>query len=308
MLITLQAALLALVVSVNSAHQEVRIGTQAMKSKALLSAIETSRKHEVEVKVVIGAKADFSLDDSGQPTGGNRPYDNGPQGWELSKLAQAGAQIFIPPKFSELYLPEFQPGVMANMAIATIDHKIVYICSGSFSEGTNGLCWVDENKELVAAVEAVHESDFNDLLKPEIRLNMIKQASNKALLVTPDNKADFYMLLQRPWTTIYTSLLSDGPVIDSLLNRGRRAEIFLTPRAAHSRKAIQRLQNAGWTVSYTIYPFQGTVMQSDEAVFIGTQRLDQLQITKSRDIGIVLPVSAIQQSQTLISSFGAKKP
>lgn len=303
MILTLQAALAALVVALGSAHQEVRIASPALASKPVLAALEKSKKAGVVVKVLLGAKPEYVVDANGQPNGSNRPYDKGPQGMELARLDAMRAQVFIPPRFSELGAMDVQPGVEANMSYAVVDHKTTFVCTAPLSVGYTGICWVDDNAGLVAAIEGVHEADFNYKTPPAKQKELVKQAAARDVVVSPEGSADFMTLLKQPWDTLYTSLLSDGQVVDALLKAGRPSRLWLAPRAAHASAAIKRLTAAGWEVKYTQTPFQGTVLVSNKMVYIGSQRLDLEQINKSRDVGLLLPASAAPDTLQLLASL-----
>lgn len=302
MIQTIATALVSLATAIGTSNVEVRIATPSLTSKSVISSLEKACKVGISAKVILGAKAD--LDEKGEPISMNRPFDNGPQGPEIKRLAAMRAQVYIPPRFNELGPLEFQPGVAANMAYAVVGHESAYLCTGPFSQGINGLCWVDESKPLVEALIGVHEADFNYKIPPNKQAALLQYAVEQDVLVTPERAPDFDAILAMPWQTIHTALLSDGPVVDALLKSNSRAHMWLSPAAPHARTAIQRLRVAGWFIGYTKLPFTGTVMVSSSAVFIGSQRLDNFQIKKSRDVGMMLPSTNATDVRKYLSILG----
>ncbi|CAM8644591.1 Phospholipase D-like domain containing protein [Comamonadaceae bacterium] len=297
MIESIQAALLALVAAINTAKVDIRIETQALKSPTVITALESARKRGVAVQIVLGAKADFSLDARGQPTGGNRPYDTGPQGSELRALDAMKASVFIPPQFSELDRPVFEPGVEMNAAFAVIDSKWGLLCSSPFNTNTRSdICWRSSEQAFVTALVDLHKADQSiTTIDPVIA----KSLATKDLVVTPTNSHDFNFLLHQKWRHVVVSYLSDGEGMQALL-AAPPATLWTSPAGVYSRLALVKLQRAGWTIKELPNAFSGIALISPRAVYVGSQKLDDLHLGKSRALGVLLSAKHSAQVEQLL--------
>ncbi len=300
MIESLQTVLLALAASINSGHGQVVIETQSISSPAVIMALETARRRSVSVSVVLGAKAEYTLDDKGRPRGGNRPYDSGPQGWELRALDAMNASVFIPPKWSELDRPVFEPGIEMNAHFALVDKRWAALCTAPFSSTENGICWSTTDQAMIDALLGLNSVDSTDDLSSGIEADISKKLTSRDLIVTPGNAADFYMLLRQPWRNVAVSNLTEGKALDALLHAGTVGTFWMAPNGAYSRTAIEKLKRAGWAINPLSKPFTGIVLTSSKMAFIGSQKIDQTQIEKSRGLGLVLAPQHVQQIEQIL--------
>lgn len=299
MIETLQTVILALVAAINSAQVEVRIETQALRSPSVITALENARKRDVAVRVVLGAKADFTLDSTGMPTGGNRPYDTGPQGAELRSLDAMQASVYIPPRFSEIDRPIFEPGVEMNAAFAVVDSKWAVLCTAPFNTSIGSdVCWRSNEQKFVTNLLALHRSDSEPSVDRTDEVLATTLAS-RDLVLTPDNSKDLIYLLSQRWTNVVVSRLGDGKALDALL-QAPPGRLWLSPDGLYSRTALQKMKSAGWSVSKLQKPFAGVVLTSPRAIYMGAQKLDDLHISKSRSLGILLSSKYAAQVEQLL--------
>lgn len=300
MIDSLQSVLLALVATINSSQGTIRLETQSLSAQPVIMSLEGARKRGVPVSVVLGAKADYTLDATGQPTGGNRPYDSGPQGTEIRALDAMKASVFIPPKFSELDRPVFEPGVEMNANFALVDSRWATLCTAPFGAAMQGICWASSDQAYVNALSSLNMADQSDDLSPQIETEVAQKLATKDLILTPGNAADFYMLLRQSWRNVVLSTLNEGKALESLLSAGAPGTLWISPNGAYARTALEKMRRAGWTVSTLQKPFTGIALTGSKMAFIGSQKVDPAQIEKSRALGIVLPPKHATQIEQIL--------
>lgn len=309
MITSVAAVLVALSIEVGTARSDVVVDTQELRGDALFTALSRAKRRGVKIDVALGAKADFVLDERGNPRGGNRPYDTGPQGRELAVLDAMGARVFIPPQFSELDRPVFDPGVEFNPAFAVVDGKWSAVCSGPLVPNKHAVCWSSTNTKMAQSLLAIHAADTKDS-PPQTagseRTELASLAAKADLVLTPENNQDFLLLLRQAWAQVYASHLGHGPALDALRQQSP-GHLWLSQKGDYARGAVESLRSAGWSVSYAQTPFVGTVLLSPKAAFIGSQKLDALHLEKSRGLGVVLaPEHAKAIADTLNGNTDAK--
>ncbi|MDT8992850.1 hypothetical protein RQP54_18395 [Curvibacter sp. APW13] len=288
MIESLHAVLIALASAVQGAQGMVRIETQAIAAPSVIMALEGARKRGVPVSVVLGAKAEYTLDAKGQPTGGNRPYDSGPQGMELRALDAMKAAVFIPPRFSELDRPVFEPGIELNASFAIVDSRRASLCTGAFSIGNAGVCWTTSDPGVVSALIGLHDTDRTDGVSESVEASVSKKLAAQDMILTPANSADFLLLLRQPWKQVVASHLGDGSALEALLASRMPATLWTAPNGTYARTALDRLRRAGWQIRQLPQPFSGTVLVGSKMAYIGSQKVEQAHLEKSRGLGIVL--------------------
>jgi hypothetical protein len=300
MIESLDAVLLALTMAVNAASGDIRIQTQSLAAPKVLMALEGARKRGVNVSVVLGAKAEYTLDSSGQPMGGNRPYDSGPQGMELRALDAMRAKVFIPPRFSELDRAVFESGVEMNANFAVIESRWAALCTAPIGIAAQGICWATEDKNTIAALISLNTVDESDRSTDSIEADIGKTLATKDLVLTPANTDDFYFMLRQPWRNVIMSHLVDGKALDALISSRTPATFWMAPNGSYARSAIDKLKRSGWTIANLQKPFLGMVLTNSKMAYIGSQSVDAFQIEKSRGLGIVLNPRHVPKIESIL--------
>ena len=304
MLYSLADGLVALALLIDGSSTEVRIASQSLASPGVLASVTRARKRNVPVYVVLGATAEYTLDANGQPTGPNRPFDKGPQGPELARLDSAGADTTIPPRFNEMGPSSYQPGVYAHMSYAVVDRKKAIVCTSALNaRAPQGICAQVTEPARVGALRRLHIADHDTSLPRKEMARTQADLVRADVIATPDASSDLLLLVGQPWRAIYTHSLSDGAVLQSLVKSPHRPMIWISLGSASSRSAIERLRADGFPVQTATVHFGGTVMIGPSMVFLGSQPLDSVQITQSRDVGMLLPASEIQAALALASAW-----
>lgn len=288
MLLELGAGLMALASLIDGARSEVRLASPALASETVLQAVERASARGVPVKVVLGATPQYSLDARGGLAGPNRPFDKGPQGAELSRLDAAGAQTYIPPRFNEIGPEGLQRGVQAHMAYGVVDGERAIVCMAALARAQlKGLCVLPDTVQAraIAQLHAIDHGPAKPTLAAHPGLQTLAAAD---VVATPDMQKVFVGLLDRPWAHMFVGLLNDGEVIDALARSPHRPVVWLAAQAAHSRAAVAKLRANGFTVEHSPVAFDGTLLVSKSMAFLGSQRLDDQHLRRSRDLGVLV--------------------
>lgn len=291
--------------SIAKATTEVRISAEGLPSSQLVNTLQAARKRGLAVKIVLGAKPEYVLDSKGQPTGPSRPYEKGPQGPELTALTHADIEVFVPPKFTEIAGDVFQPGVRAHAATAVIDGKQALVCSSHprmSGQNRTGLCVRTEQSDVVQSLLAIHEMDFNYELTATAVAALAKNIKAPVLL-TPGQSSAFVTLLNQADGAIATSELDDGAALQALLDNPNKPVLWLSSMAGPSRAAVAKLKQAGFRVEWSSEPFDGTWIAATGWGFLGSQRITDFQLSKSRDVGILLGAGDANELKKRISSL-----
>lgn len=305
MLHELGAGLLALAAMIDGAGIEVRIASQALASEPILAAVERARHRAVPVKVVLGATAQFMVDEQGRLTGPNRPYDKGPQGAELKRLDAAGADTYIPPRFNEIGPQGLQRRVQAHMAYGVVDRGRAIVCMAALtSSQLKGLCVLPDTVQA-QAIAGLHQVDHDYVMTLAEAQRRIEALPAADVLATPDMMKTFVALLDRPWAHMFVGLLTDGEAVDALARSAHRPVVWLAANAPHSSQAIAKLRDRGFSVHHSPMAFDGTLLISQAMVFLGSQRLDDWQLRRSRDLGVLLPGALAPAAMRLTESWRA---
>jgi hypothetical protein len=197
------------------------------------------------------------------------------------------ASVYIPPRFSEIDRPVFEPGVEMNAAFAVVDSKWAVLCTAPFNTSIGSdICWRSNEEKFVSNLSALHRSDSDQKVDRTDEVLATTLAS-RDLVLTPDNSKDFLYLLSQRWTNVVVSRLGDGKALDALL-LAPPGRLWLSPDGLYSRTALEKVKAAGWSVQRLQKPFSGVVLMSPRVIYLGAQKVDDLHITKSRSLGILL--------------------
>lgn len=300
MLLELSAGMVALAALMDAAKVDVRLASQALSSEPVLQAAERVRARGLPVKVVLGAKPQYVLNGRGEPVGPNRPFDKGPQGPELRRLDQAGVQTYIPPRFNEMGPLGLQRGVQAHMAYGVVDSQRAIVCMAALARSQlKGMCVLPDTVQT-KVIAQLHEIDHHPAAPDAVAQRRVQAFEGSGVVATPEMMQVFVGLLDRPWAHMFVGLLNDGEVIEALGRSSHRPAIWLAAGAAHSSQAITKLRAHGFSVQQSEVAFDGTLLVSKSMAFLGSQRIDDQQLRRSRDVGVLVvgPQAALALAQT----------
>ncbi len=272
---------------IEHARGTVFVQSQSVSSPATLSALTAAAHRGVEVKVLLGPKPDYVIQDAKVQVG-SHPYAAN-AGTELAALSAAGVRYFINPRFNELRATRVVPGVESRASYLIAGDGLSLVCSGALSSAAlvreRNFCVRSTNRERAFALATLFTSEFEEL--PAERRDAYEHTASKQLLICPGCEADLVRAFGAEGT-LYLRISGIGtvPTIETALRHAAARLRVLLPKSYQNQNPfVDELVRAGARVRYVPQDYDGLLLVTETLVLAGSVRLDA-GINHSRQVAV----------------------
>ena len=290
---------------IDQAKHEIVIESQSAYSARLIVAISSAVKRGVKVKVSIGPRPTVDITATGMPMVGSNPFLLA-SGQEMDAFAKAGANIQVNAKFNEISGSVARPGVETHASFIVVDDGWSVICNGAFSDKAMATmvnsCWSGPDQRVANSLKSAFYLDWFDDDAPPTDPVSLTASAVKSIILSPNSSAAIIHMINIPGPVSIRAGKIDSyvPIVNAIIAKGKDARLLLTDNPRSSQKTIELLKAKGVNVQLTKAKFDGLLIISGKTVFLGSQRLTGDSLSKSREVGLMLPGD---DSDTAIARF-----
>lgn len=268
-----QAGVAPILQVINSARHELDVGVYYMTDRPILQAIQAAKARGVNIRVIIEGK----------------PY--GMKSWQVRKeekdIEDTGATLHLAPyRFT------------SHGADWSFYHA-KYVVSGHEAEiGNPNFSWSDfhnsrnylyvtKNAEIVKAVKAVFDADWNNRRAPAW--------THQVLVLSPGTSAkQIVSVINQPGPIDVEDeeIGPFAPTLDAVAAKGRLARVIMpTNINGQDRKDMRFLKSHG--VRVRLLPVKpvylhAKIIISNELAYLGSENLTETSLERNRELGVLL--------------------
>lgn len=299
-----------LVLAFQDARDVLFIATPSLDDARLVRSIGVATRAGANARVLLAPKAEYLIDDRRLLVGSD-PYGGAQH--ELKSLQAMRVSIFVDPRFSEARAQSVRTGTRSGMSFAVMGKgvrspKVAFVCTGSMAGGAaeaeSNVCIRTDDSAVHDALLSLHQADFDDTQSLELRKQ--KTADARRRLVVSPGPAPVLEKLVREGSTveIYTARFQAASDLGRLvIARGSKATLYVPPSAPLSSVDLVEAREGGVDVRHAARPFSGSMIMTDQQVFVGSQALTNRDFQTQRHVGVIFERSALTDQVRL----GARK-
>jgi hypothetical protein len=288
------------------ARDEVRIASPSVFDTRVIRAIGVGTSHGARATVILAPTAAVSRVENHVYVGTD-PYAVAEP--EFTALKKVKADIFIDPRFSNAGSTDARVGRSSTMSFAVLGSAVVangnsVVCTGAMSAeamaSQRNVCVKITDSRVHTALRDLHRSDSDDLADPGARKTLEARA-REALVISPGASAAVSGLFAgcNSVRVVTSEIDLSGELGKAVLNCGPKVTLTLPPSYRPKASVLAALKNKRVIVEVAPSDFSGSMVVSNNKVFVGSQSFTEDSMEKARNVGVVFAAGEVDSFTVL---------